>query len=60
MSKLNTLASILLFYAIVACVVGPLLFYFVWKKSLQTAGDGFVAGSLVSIVLWVMYGRNMV
>lgn len=60
MNKLSTLASILLFYAVVACVVGPLLFYFLWKKSLKTAGDGFVAGSLVSIFLWFMYGKNMV
>ena len=60
MSSLSMFASIMVFYAILACVVGPLLFYFVVNKSLKTAGDGFIAGSLLSILLWVMYGRKMV
>ncbi len=57
---LTTFASIMLFYAVLACVVGPALFYFLWKKSLKTAGNGFVAGSVVSVLLWFMYGSKMV
>ena len=47
--SLTTFASIMFFYAILACVLGPLLFYFLWKKSLKTAGYGFIAGSILSI-----------
>jgi len=57
---MTTFASVMLFYAVLSCVVGPALFYFLWKKSLQTAGNGFVAGSVVSILLWLTYGKNMV
>ena len=57
---LTTFASIMLFYAVLACVVGPVSFYFLWKKSLKTAGNGFVAGSIVSILLCFMYGSKMV
>ena len=58
--SLTTFASIMLFYAILACVLGPVLFYFLWKKSLQTAGYGFIVGSILSIFLWLNYGKKMV
>ena len=58
--SLTTFASIMLFYAILACILGPLLFYFLWKKSLKTAGYGFIAGSVLSILLWLTYGKKMV
>ena len=58
--SLTTFASIMFFYAMLACVLGPLLFYFLWKKSLKTAGYGFIAGSILSIFLWVSYGQKMV
>ncbi len=60
MDKELTFASIMLFYALLSCVIFPLLFYFVWKKSLQIAGYGFIVGSLLSIFLWIMYGSKMV
>lgn len=58
--SLTTFASIMFFYAILACVVGPVLFYFFWKKSLNTAGNGFIAGSILSMLLWLTYGKKMV
>ena len=58
--SLTTFASIMFFYAILACFLGPLLFYFLWKKSLKTAGYGFIAGSILSILLWLTYGKKMV
>jgi hypothetical protein len=58
--SLTTFASIMLFYAVLACVIGPVLFYFLWKKSLNTAGNGFIAGSILSILLWLTYGKKMV
>ncbi len=58
--SLTTFISIMFFYAILSCVLGPLLFYFLWKKSLKTAGYGFITGSVVSIFLWLSYGKKMI
>jgi hypothetical protein len=58
--KLQTFISIMLFYAVLACVLGPLAFYYAWNKSLKTAGTGFIVGSIVSILLWFFYGKKMV
>jgi hypothetical protein len=57
---LVTFASIMLFYAVLACVLTPLVFYFIGKRSLKVAGHGFLVGSVLSMVLWVMYGSKMV
>jgi hypothetical protein len=50
----------MLFYAILSCVIGPVIFYFLGGKSLQSAGNGFVLFSIVSILLWYTKGRKMV
>jgi hypothetical protein len=58
--KLTTFTYIMLFYAILSCVIGPVIFYFLGGKSLQSAGNGFVLFSIVSILLWYTKGRKMV
>jgi hypothetical protein len=57
---LATFSSIMLFYAVLACFLTPLVFYFIGNRSLKVAGHGFLVGSVVSMVLWVMYGSKMV
>lgn len=54
---LNTFILIMVFYAIITFVVGPLV---AWnhENTLDSAGDGFVIGSLVSIALWYSVGRK--
>jgi hypothetical protein len=59
-SKLQTFAGIMFFYALLAFIVGPLAFYFFINKSFAMAGNGFVAGSVVSIALWYTFGKKMV
>lgn len=59
-NSLSTFASIMIFYAILSFLLGPILFYFLWKKSLKTAGYGFIFGSVLSIILWLTYGQHMV
>ena len=58
--NIQTFAGIMLFYAILSCLLGPILFYFFWKKSLKIAGYGFITGSILSILLWILYGQKMV
>ena len=38
----------------------PLVFYYGFGKNLTSAGNGFVVGSIISIILWYIYGRNLI
>jgi hypothetical protein len=51
--------SIMAFYAFLSFVLGPLFFYYFMDRSLLSAGNGFIVGSLLSIVLWMMVGSKM-
>ena len=60
MSKVNTFVGVIAFYAFLACILFPVVFYYAFNKSLVIAGNGFVIGSLVSIMLWFLYGNKLV
>jgi hypothetical protein len=60
MSSNTTFISIMLFYAVLSSIIGPLIFYYVGNKSLKMAGYGFVIFSIVSILLWFNYGQKMI
>ena len=59
-SGLQTFISIMAFYAILSYIIGPLVFYYFMERSLSSAGNGFIAGSILSVLLWVMVGSKMV
>ncbi len=59
-NKLQLFAGIMGFYILLSYVVFPLGFYYLIEKSLQSAGNGFVLGSLISVALWYFYGRKIV
>jgi len=59
MNKFNMFVAIMAFYAFVTFILFPYLFYS-RKNTLESAGNGFVAGSVLSIVLWFMIGRSMI
>ena len=59
-SKIMTFIYIMIFYAFLSSFLGPLIFYYLGSKSLQSAGYGFIVFSLISIALWYGYGRKMV
>ena len=56
----QTFLMIMLFYILLSYVIGPMFFYYFVNKSLLSAGNGFVAGSILSIVLWYTYGSKMI
>jgi hypothetical protein len=58
--NLQMFSGIMMFYIILSHVVFPLGFYYFVEKSLQSAGNGFMLGSLVCIGLWYFYGRKLV
>ncbi len=57
---LSKFAGIMAFYAILACVLGPLFFYYVLEKTVLSAGNGFIIGSVLSILLWNFFGYHLV
>ena len=58
--KLQTFVGIMVFYAVITYLVFPLGFYYGVGKTLSNAGNGFVVGSLVSLALWLAFGRKMI
>ena len=59
-ADLQTFLGIMAFYALLAYVIFPLIFYYLVDSSLQSAGNGFIVGSIVSIGLWLVVGRKLV
>jgi hypothetical protein len=59
-SKLQTFLGIMGFYILLSYIIFPMIFYYLVGKSLASAGNGFIVGSLISIGLWLTYGRKMV
>ena len=59
-SKLQTFAGIMAFYILLSYVIFPLGFFYLVEKSLASAGNGFIVGSLISIALWVGVGKKMI
>ena len=59
-SKLRLFLGIMLFYILLSYVLFPLGFYYLVDKSLSSAGNGFIVGSILSLVLWLSVGRKMV
>ena len=58
--NLQTFLSIMAFYAILSYIIFPLGFYYFVERSLISAGSGFVLGSIISIFLWIFFGRKIV
>lgn len=52
--------KIMLFYVFLSYLIMPIIFYYSFGKNLMSAGNGFVVGSILSIVLWYIYGSKMV
>jgi hypothetical protein len=50
----------MVFYAVLSYIVFPAIAYFLFGKTLEAAGNGFIAGSVVSVVLWKAVGFGMV
>jgi len=53
-------AGVMAFYAVLTYLLFPLIAYFFFGKTLEAAGNGFIVGSVVSIILWRMVGMGMV
>lgn len=59
-SSLWIFTRIMLFYIFLSYLLIPSIFYYMFGKNLISAGNGFVVGSILSIILWYIYGSKMV
>jgi len=59
-TKIKTFLGIMGFYILLSYIIFPLGFYYLLGKSLSSAGNGFIVGSIISILLWISYGRKLI
>lgn len=59
-SNLRLFLGIMFFYILLSYVLFPIGFYYLINKSLSSAGNGFVIGSILSLFLWLSVGSKMV
>lgn len=59
-AKQQLFFMIMAFYAIITYIVFPLGFYYLVEKSLVSAGNGFIVGSVLSVGLWLTVGKQMI
>lgn len=60
MKGLNSFIGTMLFYIVLSYVIMPLVFFYFVEKSLMSAGNGFVAGSILSILLWFSFRSSII
>ena len=53
-------AGVMAFYAVLTYILFPAIAYFLFGKTLEAVGNGFIVGSVVSVVLWKVYGFGLV
>lgn len=58
--NLTKYAGVMVFYAVLTYLLFPAIAYFLFGKTLEAAGNGFIVGSVVSVVLWKVFGYGLV
>ena len=58
--NLTKYTGVMAFYAVLTYILFPAIAYFLFGKTLEAAGNGFIVGSIVSVILWRMVGMGMV
>lgn len=60
MKGLQSFIGTMIFYVLLSYIVMPLAFFYFVEKTLMSAGNGFVVGSIVSILLWFMFRSSII
>jgi hypothetical protein len=60
MPGFNMFVGVMVFYAVLSYVVMPAVFYYFVEKNLVSAGNGFVVGSLFSVLLWYTFRSQII
>ena len=60
MKGFNMYVGTMIFYIFLSYLLLPAAFYYFGDKTLMSAGNGFIAGSVLSGVLWVKFRSSIV
>jgi hypothetical protein len=60
MKGFQSFVGVMLFYVLLSYVIMPVAFYYLVDKSLMSAGNGFIAGSVLSVVLWLNFRSSII
>lgn len=52
--------GVMAFYAVLTYILLPVIAYFLFGKTLEMVSNGFIVGSVLSIILWKVYGFGLV
>ena len=52
--------GVMAFDAVLTYILVPAIAYFLFGKTLDAVGNGFIVGSVASVVLWKAYGFGLV
>ena len=58
--NLTKYTGVMAFYAMLTYIIFPAIAYFLFGKTLEAVGNGFIVGSAVSVILWKVYGYGLV
>jgi len=56
----NTFIQIMGFYIVLSFFLGPIVFYYAFGRKLSAAGNGYVFGSILSLIMWYYKGSKMI
>jgi hypothetical protein len=51
---------IMAFYIFLSYILAPIVFYYAFGRNLKAAGKGYMVGSILSVMLWQLYGSKMI
>ena len=52
--------QIMMFYVLLSFILFPLLSYYIFDNTLESACNGYVVGSIISLLLWQFYGKKLI
>jgi hypothetical protein len=60
MKGFNMFVGTMMFYILLSYLIMPAAFYYFVDKTLMSAGNGFIAGSILSVILWLNFRSSIV
>ena len=60
MKGFNMFVGTMMFYILLSYLIMPAAFYYFVDKTLMSAGNGFIAGSILSVILWLNFRSSII
>jgi hypothetical protein len=60
MKGFQMFVATMLFYVALSYVLMPAAFYYFGNRTLMAAGNGFIVGSVISVVMWLSFRSQIV